>query len=295
MRQHSVCVTTMGLLSLPLLLAPRPARADVLVPIEQVRSTNTFVDSTHTPCGTPTSDGDSAPGFAPFTSTAQSSLNCSTIFVNAEAAHDSVIGTAALTASGRAEYSALAPGESVWAQAMSNFRVTFVLTAAIDFALDGRITGDGQTGGTESFVRLTGPSGQIVVEHVLHSPFPLGEPTEMQLADQGTLAPGQYVLHGRASSVNVIDQANTLFRGVATFQFAFSVTIACSTNPADCNCDGVVNNFDIDPFVLALIDPDAYTMQFPNCQINRADANCDGLVNNFDIDPFVACLVSGCP
>jgi hypothetical protein len=62
--------------------------------------------------------------------------------------------------------------------------------------------------------------------------------------------------------------------------------------PGDMNCDGIVNNFDIDPFVLALSDPGAYQAAFPNCDINNADANGDGQINNFDIDPFVA-LISG--
>ncbi|MBL8880842.1 MAG: hypothetical protein JNG88_17145 [Phycisphaerales bacterium] len=63
----------------------------------------------------------------------------------------------------------------------------------------------------------------------------------------------------------------------------------------DSNCDGVVNNFDIDPFVLALTSPDDYTASFPNCDLLNADINLDGAVNNFDIDPFVACLAnSGC-
>jgi hypothetical protein len=62
----------------------------------------------------------------------------------------------------------------------------------------------------------------------------------------------------------------------------------------DVNCDGVVNNFDIDPFVLALTNPSSYAAAFPDCDINNADVNADGAVNNFDIDPFVACLTQGC-
>ncbi|MGE0482139.1 MAG: hypothetical protein AB7Q17_16890 [Phycisphaerae bacterium] len=65
---------------------------------------------------------------------------------------------------------------------------------------------------------------------------------------------------------------------------------------ADANCDGVVNNFDIDAFVLALADPTAYAQQFPLCPAENADANADGVVNNFDIDAFVACVAAGgCP
>ncbi|MBL8880129.1 MAG: right-handed parallel beta-helix repeat-containing protein [Phycisphaerales bacterium] len=65
---------------------------------------------------------------------------------------------------------------------------------------------------------------------------------------------------------------------------------------ADMNCDGLVNNFDIDPFVLALTDADGYAVLYPSCDIAAADINVDGLVNNFDIDPFVLCLTTGgCP
>ncbi|MGE0481781.1 MAG: hypothetical protein AB7Q17_15045, partial [Phycisphaerae bacterium] len=61
--------------------------------------------------------------------------------------------------------------------------------------------------------------------------------------------------------------------------------------PGDANCDGVVDNFDIDAFVLALTDPAAHGAAFPDCRRSNADANEDGEVDNFDIDPFVALLV----
>ncbi|MBL8878435.1 MAG: hypothetical protein JNG88_04875, partial [Phycisphaerales bacterium] len=61
------------------------------------------------------------------------------------------------------------------------------------------------------------------------------------------------------------------------------------------NCDGRVNNFDIDPFVLALSDANEYAAAYPACDISTADIDGDGAVNNFDIDGFVACLVNGCP
>ncbi len=59
------------------------------------------------------------------------------------------------------------------------------------------------------------------------------------------------------------------------------------------NCDGAVNAFDIDPFVLALTDPTAYAAAFPDCDYLLADINGDGAVNASDIDPFVALLVGG--
>ncbi len=61
--------------------------------------------------------------------------------------------------------------------------------------------------------------------------------------------------------------------------------------PGDLNCDGLVNAFDIDPFVLALTDPAAYADAFPTCNILNGDCNNDGNVNAFDIDPFVSLLV----
>jgi len=66
----------------------------------------------------------------------------------------------------------------------------------------------------------------------------------------------------------------------------------------DMNCDGAVNTFDIDPFVIALTDPDGYAELFPGCSILNGDINCDGALNTFDIDPFVLCLTGGgcsCP
>jgi len=69
--------------------------------------------------------------------------------------------------------------------------------------------------------------------------------------------------------------------------------VTCRPAPVtgDLNCDGAVNVFDIDPFVLALTDQAAYGAQFPYCDYMLADCNGDGSVNVFDIDPFVALLV----
>lgn len=60
----------------------------------------------------------------------------------------------------------------------------------------------------------------------------------------------------------------------------------------DMNCDGAVNNFDIDSFVLALIDPPAYAAAYPTCNRLNGDVNRDNAFNNFDIDPFVNCIVA---
>ncbi|MBK8913887.1 MAG: DUF1501 domain-containing protein [Phycisphaerales bacterium] len=70
------------------------------------------------------------------------------------------------------------------------------------------------------------------------------------------------------------------------------VTNSCFRR-GDLNCDGAVNNFDIDPFVLAITHPEAHAAAFPGCDPTRTgDINGDGLFNNFDIDPFTDCLVN---
>ena len=60
--------------------------------------------------------------------------------------------------------------------------------------------------------------------------------------------------------------------------------------PGDMNCDGVVDGNDIDPFVLALVNPAAYAAAQPDCRPMNADIDGDGLANVFDIDPFAALL-----
>ena len=62
---------------------------------------------------------------------------------------------------------------------------------------------------------------------------------------------------------------------------------------ADMNCDGAVDAFDIDPFIIALLNPATYAESFPNCNRDLADMNQDGGVNAFDIDPFIAALLGG--
>ena len=58
----------------------------------------------------------------------------------------------------------------------------------------------------------------------------------------------------------------------------------------DLNCDGTVNAFDIEPFLLALFEPNEYETQYPDCDINNGDTNGDGTVNAFDIEPFLTLL-----
>jgi len=96
------------------------------------------------------------------------------------------------------------------------------------------------------------------------------------------------------------DEADKL-KGNSFHKFS-SQPDALVTNPclgrrrADTNCDGVLNNFDIDPFVLGLTNPAGYAQTYPNChRLCACDTNRDGKLNNFDIDAMVQCLTRGCP
>ena len=60
----------------------------------------------------------------------------------------------------------------------------------------------------------------------------------------------------------------------------------------DLDCDGVVDIHDINPFVLALSNPEGYATMYSSCDILNADINLDGSVDIYDINPFVALLAS---
>ncbi len=63
-----------------------------------------------------------------------------------------------------------------------------------------------------------------------------------------------------------------------------------SDHLGDMNCDGGVDNSDVEPFVLAIIDPTAF-VQTVSCNIKRADMNLDNERNGADIRPFVNILL----
>ena len=81
-----------------------------------------------------------------------------------------------------------------------------------------------------------------------------------------------------------------------TFHDFVSVTVSRITQTlvGDMNCDGVVNFFDIDAFVVAVAEGEAgYLAAYPDCHWLNADCNGDGNVNFFDIDGFVTLVTEG--
>ncbi len=65
-----------------------------------------------------------------------------------------------------------------------------------------------------------------------------------------------------------------------------TVTLVYSTcDPCDTNCDGVVDAFDIEPFIALLVGGGQ------PCEPCSGDVNGDGTIDAFDIEPFIACLL----
>lgn len=71
-----------------------------------------------------------------------------------------------------------------------------------------------------------------------------------------------------------------------------SLSCVMPVSKGDLNCDGAVNLNDVDPFVLALLDPAFYAAAYPLCDVNRADCNDDALLNGEDIASFVSLLLA---
>ena len=63
-----------------------------------------------------------------------------------------------------------------------------------------------------------------------------------------------------------------------------------SCGSGDMNCDGITDLFDINPFVLAATNPNAWQQQYPGCNILNGDCNKDTVFDLFDINAFVDLL-----
>ncbi len=82
-----------------------------------------------------------------------------------------------------------------------------------------------------------------------------------------------------------MDNAGMDYYDVSDARFRIRVPV-----PGDLNCDRVVDALDIEPFIVALFEPEAYPDLYPDCNILRADLNGDGFIDALDIEPFIALL-----
>jgi hypothetical protein len=58
----------------------------------------------------------------------------------------------------------------------------------------------------------------------------------------------------------------------------------------DANGDDSVDVSDVEPFILALVDPDEYNNQYAGC-LPTCDVNRDGAVDGLDVQAFVDLLL----
>ncbi len=139
----------------------------------------------------------------------------------------------------------------------------------------------------------TGPDTSMSV----HAGCPGTIANEIACVDDGFI-PGCNTLDSRVGAALAPNQT-VLIRvthfGDDAFRVGNGVTVLhadfCSGLPNDANCDGVVNGKDVAAFTLAIVNPAAYSAQFPGCGGCRLDANFDGVVDVQDVGPFAAALV----
>ncbi len=83
---------------------------------------------------------------------------------------------------------------------------------------------------------------------------------------------------------SIADQPNNSVTEAAVDAFKIRV-IDCESGcePCDANCDGVIDAFDIEPFIAILTGGQG-------CSPCAADADGNGTVDAFDIEPFINCL-----
>ncbi len=71
---------------------------------------------------------------------------------------------------------------------------------------------------------------------------------------------------------------------------AYFTPIVCPSTRGDMNCDGAINLSDIEPLVLAMLNPDGYQTNYPDCSIANGDLNDDSLVRGDDIAAWLDVL-----
>ncbi len=82
-----------------------------------------------------------------------------------------------------------------------------------------------------------------------------------------------------------------LANGTGTPFGSTGVVLRIAPGCGDLNCDGLVNEDDVAPFVLALTDPAEYLGQFSGCTEAQADCNGDGTANGADVQAFLNALI----
>jgi hypothetical protein len=155
-----------------------------------------------------------------------------------------------------------------------------------------------QIGGAQNTFGQAGTGGMATDPNVDSAIGQAGPQTILSGSFLAPSAQGTYSFSLQNGVVNVLTQVqsppqfSTVSRATVDVTAAsFTFTVG-GTTPGDLNCDTVVDFDDINPFVLALSNPEAYALAYPDCNILNGDCNGDSLVDFDDINPFVG-LLSG--
>jgi hypothetical protein len=95
-------------------------------------------------------------------------------------------------------------------------------------------------------------------------------------------------LHNHSASINNRSEIAWVYGGRLSNG---DIRLLRRFSTGDCNCDGAIDALDIEAFILALVDPEGYHAQYPECDPALADVDGDGRIDAFDIEPFVERLV----
>ncbi len=93
---------------------------------------------------------------------------------------------------------------------------------------------------------------------------------------------GSFELSGTIGQPDAGVMAGGNYTLIGGFWGGAGVSMPCDA--CDANCDGVIDAFDIEPFIGVLLGG-------PRCAACTGDVNADGVVDAFDIEPFINCLI----
>ncbi|MBN2561124.1 MAG: VCBS repeat-containing protein [Phycisphaerae bacterium] len=164
------------------------------------------------------------------------------------------------------------------------------------------VFGDVDKNGLRPIVEMLTPDGSRQLFYLARQP--IQEITSVQL-DGGVLQPTDYTFSREHGWISVAAAPTYELRIAYTYSSKLDMAVSNWDNtegnylyynqlvvPGDANCDGVLDELDIAPFVLLLIDRPAYDAQYPDCD---ADTFCDmddnGTLNGGDIQEFVNSLL----
>jgi hypothetical protein len=135
------------------------------------------------------------------------------------------------------------------------------------------------------------PSGMHPYEVINETVGGTGDLGGITVTVEATIAAGtdadgiaQFSLTDVVLSPSFLVGSMTITEGAVTITKIPAIT-------GDANWDGAVNSLDIEPFILALQDPDLYVTIYGHDARYANDANRDGALNTLDIEPFIDALL----